>query len=57
MALFGCDFLKFLDWHVVLPTTENETTVFNEWHQQKEPLELRDKIFEKNLKKAIEEVQ
>ena len=54
MAVFGCDFIQFLDRHVILPQNENEDTLFDEFHQQKRPLTLRDDKFEEALDKAIE---
>ena len=55
MAIFGCDFLQFLNRHVKLPGVLDEKTLFDEFHNQKWPLELRDKAFEVALNKGINE--
>ena len=57
MAIFGCDFIQFLDRHVVLPKNADEVTVFNEFNQQKKPLKLRDEKFKEKLKSAIENIK
>ena len=57
MAIFGCDFLQFLNRHVILPKNLMEASVFNEFHQQKNPLMLRDCEFEKALETAIENME
>lgn len=57
MAIFGCDFLQFLNRHVVLPENENEETVFDEFHQQKKPLILTDDKFESALDEAIKAIE
>ena len=57
MAIFGCDFLQFLNRHVVLPKNIGEAAVFNEFHQQKKPLTLRDDKIEEALVAAIEDIE
>ena len=55
LSIFGCDFLKELNYYVKLPNFFDERTLFTGGHQQKTPLELRDKDFKTDLINLIKE--
>ena len=56
LSIFGCDFLKELNYYVKLPNYFDERTLFTGGHQQQTPLELRDKVFKENLITLIKEM-